>query len=84
MDHPFITTAYYGIDWFAMLLSLYGLYKLGDKTRIGFVMIMAGALCWLVMGMMADNHPLMIVAAGDFLVSLRNYIKWSPDPKLLE
>ena len=81
MDHPLITTEYYGIDWFAMLLSIYGLYKLGDKTRVGFALIMVGALCWFAMGTLADNHPIMIVAAGDFFVCLRNYIKWKPDPK---
>ena len=29
--------AYYGVDWFAMALSLYAAYLLGNKQKLGYI-----------------------------------------------
>jgi len=70
-------TRYYLIDWFAMALSLIGVYLLGNKKKIGFVIFAISNLLWTLLGftLMGSTG----VAVGNiifFIINTRGFIKW--------
>jgi hypothetical protein len=70
--------AHYGIDWFAMALSLYGAYLLGDKKKIGFVIFAISNIVWVVLGAFFMSSYGM--AIGNFLfllINVRGFIEWN-------
>jgi len=38
-------TQYLGLDWLAMCLTFAAIYLLGNRSRMGFVVMMIGNLC---------------------------------------
>ena len=42
---------YLGLDWLAMALTFTVIYLLGNKSRIGFAVMMVGNLCWAAIGL---------------------------------
>ena len=48
-------THYLGLDWLAMALTFTAIYLLGNKSRIGFVVMMVGNLCWAAIGLWAHS-----------------------------
>jgi hypothetical protein len=48
---------YDGVDWIAMCLTFSAIYLLGNKSRIGFVVMMLGNLLWCIIGLQAEAMP---------------------------
>jgi hypothetical protein len=44
-------TRYFGLDWLAMFLTFIAIYLLGNKNKSGFLVMMAGNLCWAAIGL---------------------------------
>ncbi len=71
-------TAYFGVDWLAMGLTFSAIYLLGNKSRNGFLVMMAGNLCWSAIGVWAQSYPMVIANLGFFSMNVRGFIKWAP------
>lgn len=71
-----IFTQYYGFDWLALLLGIFGIWKLGDKKRSGFIFYMLAAVAGFIFAMLAHTVAYMIVNALIFTLQLRAYLKW--------
>ena len=71
-------TKYYGIDWIAMCLTFSAIYLLGNKSRWGFLVMMAGNLCWSAIGLWAHSFAMIIANVGFFSMNVRGYVKWAP------
>ena len=71
-------TQYFGIDWLAMCLTFSAIYFLGNKSRNGFLLMMAGNLCWSAIGVWAHSYAMVIANIGFFSINVRAYLKWSP------
>ncbi|MDZ7781730.1 MAG: nicotinamide mononucleotide transporter [Halioglobus sp.] len=67
---------YYGIDWAAMALTVIAIYLLGNKHWIGFVLMIAGNLCWIILGLLSDSVALMIANLVFIGMNVRGIWKW--------
>ncbi|HHF3026261.1 TPA: aminotransferase, partial [Vibrio diabolicus] len=41
---------YYGIDWVAMVLTFLAIWQIGNKNKIGFILMMCGNTSWVAVG----------------------------------
>lgn len=69
---------YLGLDWLAMCLTFGAIYLLGNRSRAGFVVMMAGNLCWSVIGIWAGSYAMVLANVGFFAMNLRGFLKWAP------
>lgn len=68
---------YYGVDWLAMCLTFSAIYLLGNKSRTGFIVMMAGNLCWSAIGLWAHSYAMVLANLGFFAMNLRGFVKWA-------
>lgn len=41
---------FYGIDWLATACGLAGVYLIGNRNKLGFVVFMVASLSWIAFG----------------------------------
>jgi hypothetical protein len=70
---------YYGLDWLAMFLTLFAIYLLGNKRRLGFVVMIAGNLSWIAMGVLAESIAMIVANFVFGVMNVRGIIKWSQE-----
>ena len=70
-------THYLGLDWLAMALTFTAIYFLGNKSRIGFAVMMVGNLCWAIIGLWAHSYAMVLANLGFFSMNVRGYLKWA-------
>ncbi len=67
---------YYGIDWLATVCGLSGVYLLGNKNKIGFILFMIGSLSWAVFGVLSGSIAMTIGSLIFFTLHLRGFLSW--------
>ena len=72
---------FYGIDWLATVCGLTGVYLLGNKSKIGFVMFMMASLSWSIFGIMTGSIAMTIGSLIFFSMHLRGFIQWRRDER---
>lgn len=72
-----IALKYFGIDWIAMLFTFAAIYCLGNKSRVGFIIMMLGNACWVVIGILTSSVAMVIANAVFFFMNARGWLKWS-------
>ena len=75
---------FYGIDWLATVLGLSGVYLLGNKNKIGFIIFMGASVSWVTFGAMTGSFPVIIGSSIFFIMHLRGFLSWSKEAKALE
>ena len=70
-------TQYLGLDWLAMCLTFTAIYLLGNKSRTGIVVMMAGNLCWSAIGVWAHSYAMVLANLGFFAMNVRGFLKWA-------
>ena len=70
---------YLGIDWLAMFLTFIAIWQIGNKNKIGFVIMMTGNSCWIAIGAMTDSLAMIIANGVFFLMNTRALLKWMKD-----
>jgi hypothetical protein len=68
---------YYGIDWIAMGFTFIAIYLLGNRSRKGFVTMMCGNTCWVIVGVLSSSVAMVIANAVFLAMNARGWIKWS-------
>ena len=68
---------YYGIDWIAMVLTCLGIWQIGNKNQIGFILMMCGCTFWMILGYLTGSIAMSIANIIFFLMNLHGIIKWS-------
>lgn len=68
---------YSGLDWLAMCLTFSAIYLLGNKSRVGFAVMMLGNLLWCVIGLWAHGYAMIIANLGFFAMNVRGFIRWA-------
>lgn len=71
-------TNYLALDWLAMVLTFTAIYLLGNKSRNGFLVMMAGNLCWSAIGIWAHSYAMVLANLGFFAMNVRGFLKWAP------
>lgn len=67
---------YFGVDWAAMAFTFLAIYLLGNKSRMGFAVMMCGNACWMVVGLLTASIALVIANAVFLLMNVRGWIRW--------
>jgi len=67
---------YYGIDWLATVCGLTGVYLIGSKKKIGFLIMMVASLSWLTVGFFVESMALIVGSAVFFCLHVRGWFKW--------
>ncbi len=70
---------YYGVDWAAMALTLVAIYLLGDRRRMGFVLMILGNACWVVLGVLTGSLAMILANLVFAGMNVRGLVKWSAD-----
>lgn len=72
---------YYGVDWLATVCGLTGVYLLGNKSKIGFLLFMVASSSWAVFGVMTGSIAMTIGSTIFFSMHLRGYLAWRRDER---
>ena len=72
---------YYGIDWIAMVLTFLAIWQIGNKNKIGFILMMCGNTSWVAVGYLTGSVAMIIANIIFFSMNLRAIIKWSAPEK---
>lgn len=67
---------HYGLDWIAMALTFFAIYSLGNKQRRGFVIMMAGNTCWIILAFKFQSLGMVLANVVFFAMNLRGFIRW--------
>lgn len=61
----------------AMFFTFLAIYLLGNKSRIGFLIMMSGNVLWCVIGVWAKSYGMLIANLGFCSMNARGFIKWT-------
>jgi nicotinamide riboside transporter PnuC len=67
---------YYGIDWLATAAGLSGVYLLGNRNRIGFLVMMVASLSWMTVGFLISSLALILGSVVFFSLHVRGFLAW--------
>jgi hypothetical protein len=67
---------YYGLDYIAAVTAAAGMYLLGNKNPIGFLLYGASSLSMIVFAFLARSPPILFANAVALVVTLRGARKW--------
>ena len=67
---------YYGIDWLATAAGLSGVYLLGNRNRIGFLVMMVASLSWMTVGFLINSVALILGSIVFFSPHVRGFLAW--------
>jgi hypothetical protein len=68
---------YWGLDWLAMALSLFSVYLLGNKNRVGFLVFAASNSTWIFLGLTWMTSLGIAVGNTIFLfMNIRGFVNW--------
>jgi len=73
---------YYGIDWMATVFGLSGVYLLGSRNKLGFILFMAASLSWVTFGVMTHSVAVIIGSSIFFIMHLRGFINWFREERI--
>lgn len=68
---------YYGVDWLGTACGLTGVYLLGNKNKLGFVLFMIASLSWMTFGILTDSIAMSIGSSVFFILHLRGWLSWN-------
>lgn len=71
-----LSFTYYGVDWLAMVLTFFAIWQIGNKNKIGFILMMCGNSCWAVVGGLSSSHAMIIANLVFFSMNFRAILKW--------
>ncbi|MFD2176738.1 PnuC protein [Veronia pacifica] len=73
---------YFGIDWIAMVLTFLAIWQIGNKNKVGFMLMMLGNTSWIAVGYLTGSMAMIIANIIFLTMNLRAIIKWSqPTPE---
>ncbi|MGE3465754.1 MAG: nicotinamide mononucleotide transporter [Pyrinomonadaceae bacterium] len=75
---------FYGIDWLATVAGLSGVYMLGNKNRIGFLVMMVASLSWMTVGFLIGSIALILGSVVFFSLHVRGYLSWRRSEKKVD
>ncbi len=68
------------MDWIAGILELTGIYVVGNRERLGFIIGILACISWIIYVFSTKStYGLLLVTVPALFINLRNFIKWSKD-----
>jgi len=72
-----ILLKHHGIDWAATVLTIIGLYLLGNKRHIGFLVMISANLVWGILAIKINSIAMIVANVVIIVMNLRGYLKWA-------
>ncbi len=73
---------FYGIDWLATVCGVTGVYLLGNKSKVGFILFMIASTSWAIFGLMTGSIAMTLGSTIFFTMHLRGFLAWRRDERL--
>jgi len=70
------------MDWIATVLEVIGVWKVGNKSRWGFVYLLICNLAWILVAYQTKLYGMLTMMIIFVFINIRNFIKWSNDEHL--
>ena len=65
------------MDWIASIFELFGLYIVGNKNKVGFVLNILAGISWITYVIISKStYGLLLVVVPALIINSRNYLKW--------
>lgn len=68
---------YLAIDWLAMLLTFLAIWQIGNKNKIGFMIMISANFSWIAVGYLSTSIAMIIANAVLIAMNIIAIIKWS-------
>lgn len=68
---------HHGIDWLATVLTIIGLYLLGNKLRSGFLVMIVANLAWGTLAVLISSLAMIVANVVVAFMNFRGYTKWA-------
>lgn len=75
----FPISAYSGVDWFAMVVTLIAIYLIGNQSKSGFYLMIIGNLSWIALGMLSQSLAMIIANLLFAVMNVRAIYMWSKE-----
>ncbi|HEY0901437.1 MAG TPA: hypothetical protein VGD95_04880 [Micavibrio sp.] len=72
-----ILTAYYGLDWLALLFGVSGSYLISSQNRWGFLLACVGCVCGFFVASLSAQYGFVVYNLLLLLIMLRGYVNLS-------
>jgi hypothetical protein len=69
-----IITAYYGLDWLALLFGISGSYLISSQNRYGFLLACIGCLCGFFVATISSQYGFVLYNLMLLFIMLRGYV----------
>lgn len=66
-----------GLEWIANAIIIAGLFAIGRKQRIAFLLSFAGEAMWTGLSLMRCHYSLAAICAVFCVLAVRNWFLWS-------
>ena len=73
----FPISAYSGVDWFAMTVTLIAIYFIGNHSKSGFYLMIVGNLAWIALGFLSHSLAMIIANLLFAIMNIRAIYLWS-------
>ena len=70
---------YFGMDWIAMVLTFIAIYLLGNRSKFGFITMMAGNTCWVAVGFLTSSIAMVLANCVFLAMNARGWAQWQKD-----
>lgn len=77
MGKSLIFFQYYAFDWLAMFFMFFGIWLVGSKNKIGFILTLLGNCCWAVVGVLTGSFAMVLANLIFGVMNTRGFISWS-------
>ncbi|MEZ5306281.1 MAG: nicotinamide mononucleotide transporter [Pyrinomonadaceae bacterium] len=67
---------FYGIDWLATACGLAGVYLLGNRSKLGFVVFMISSASWITFGFLTNSLAVILGSSTFLLLHFRGWLNW--------
>jgi drug/metabolite transporter (DMT)-like permease len=72
---------HYGIDWIAVILTIVGIYMLGNRQKWGFVVMIAGNVAWVAFGTVVSSIATIGANIVFVFMNARGFFRWTAAEK---
>jgi len=67
------------MDFIAAGLALCGVYLVGNRNKLGFLLLMACSIAWAWVAIESKIYGLLVETTCLFFLNMRGYFKWGKE-----
>lgn len=70
-------TNYYGVDWGAMIVTLWSIHLLGERRKVGFIVGIFANVLWMAFGVLAGSWASPVANGIALFINFKGYLRWA-------